>query len=298
MPVPFEYKSGDDNVFPVMGILGTPVIDRSAGAMYIVADTFEGGVDVFRLHAIALSNGQELVSPVQITFSASLADGSMWTFDLKYQIQRAGLLEANGSIYVTFASNGDINPDISRGTILRFDAHTLQLLGGEITDKLHEHRKTPPPFYLSTIWQSGYAPTADGEGKVFFTTGNSDPVRPTYNQSFNRPDSVVKLSGDLSALLDSFTPHDYFQLDQVDSDLGSGGTLLLPDQPGPIPHLAVAGGKDGRAFLMNRDDLGGYNPSGPDKVLQVVTMGACWCGPAISSDRTGRHASLPVGGMA
>jgi hypothetical protein len=75
MPVPFEYKNGDDNVFPVMGILGTPVIDRTAGAMYLVADTFEGGVDVFRLHAIALSNGQDLVNPAQIAFSAPLADG-------------------------------------------------------------------------------------------------------------------------------------------------------------------------------------------------------------------------------
>jgi hypothetical protein len=49
----------------------------------------------------------------------------------------------------------------------------------------------------------------------------------------------------------------------MDHDVGSGGMLLLPDQPGSVPHLAVAGGKDGRAFLMNRDHLGGFTKGGP-----------------------------------
>jgi outer membrane protein assembly factor BamB len=35
--VPYTYKDSDDNVYPLMGILGTPVIDRSAGALYLVA---------------------------------------------------------------------------------------------------------------------------------------------------------------------------------------------------------------------------------------------------------------------
>lgn len=41
--VPYQYKSFDDNVYPVMGILGTPVIDRQAGAMYVVADVYNAG---------------------------------------------------------------------------------------------------------------------------------------------------------------------------------------------------------------------------------------------------------------
>ncbi|MGH9498244.1 MAG: hypothetical protein ACRD3L_03810 [Terriglobales bacterium] len=272
-----SYKSGDDNVYPVMGILGTPVIDRTAGAMYVVADVFNGSVDAFQLHAIALSNGSDLTPFVNIQFSEKLLDGTNWIFNPRYQLQRAGLLEANGSIYVTFGSNGDINPNISRGTIVRYDAATLKRLKGGITDREGGDIST---YYLSSIWQSGYAPAADPGGDVYFSTGNSDPHHGSYLAKGSRPDSMLRVSGDLKTLRSSFTTYNYFQLDQGDVDMGSGGMMVLPDQAGSVPYLAVAGGKDGRAFLLNRDHLGGYTQGGPDKVLQTVTMGSCWCGPA------------------
>ena len=275
-PVPDSYKSGDDNVYPVMGILGTPVIDRTAGAMYVVADVYNGSSDAFQLHAISLSNGNDL-GFVTIQLSAKLVDGTTWTFNSQYQLQRAGLLEANGNIYVSFGSNGDINPNISRGTIVRYDAATLTKLNGGITDRLGAGSSS---YYLSSIWQSGYAPAADEGGDVYFSTGNSDPGHPTYTATGNRPESVIRVSGDLKTLRNSFTTYNFFQLDQGDVDMGSGGMLVLPDQLGSVPHLAVAGGKDGRAFLLNRDHLGGYTPGGPDKVVQTITMGSCWCGPA------------------
>ena len=103
------------------------------------------------------------------------------------------------------------------------------------------------------------------------------------------------MSGDLSTVIDSFTPSNYFTLDGADNDLGSGGMLLLPDQPGANPHLAVAGGKDGRAFLIDRDNMGGYTRSGPDQVLQTVTMGRCWCGPAYYVGSDGINRVLTAG---
>lgn len=274
-PVPYQYKNYDDNVFPVMGILGTPVIDLNIGAIYVVADTYNGKTDSFHLHALSLSTGKDLLKAVTIHFSEQLQNGKTWTLNPRYHLQRPGLLEANGSIYVAFGSNGDTQPNKSRGTIVRYDAATLTQLNGQITNKLH--RSTA--YYLSSIWQSGYGPTSDQNGDVYFSTGNSDPNRPSYSKLFNRPDSMVHLSGDLTTLLDSFTTYNYFQLDQGDVDMGSGGMLLLPDQSGSFPHLSVAGGKDGRAFLLNRDNLGGYH-SGGDKVLQTINMGSCWCGPA------------------
>lgn len=276
-PVPDSYKSGDDNVYPVMGILGTPVIDRTVNAMYVVADVYNGSTDAFQLHAISLSNGNDFGRPVTIQLSAKLQNGTTWTFNSKYQLQRAGLLEANGEIYVSFGSNGDINPNISRGTMIRFNAASLTRVNGGITDRLGSNSST---YYLSSIWQSGYAPASDAGGDVYFATGNSDPGHPSYTATGNRPESVIRVSGDLKGVRGSFTTYNYFQLDQGDSDLGSGGTLVLPDQAGNIPHLAVAGGKDGRAFLLNRDHLGGYTQGGPDKVVQTFSSGGCWCGPA------------------
>jgi hypothetical protein len=78
-------------------------------------------------------------------------------------------------------------------------------------------------------------------------------------------------------VLDLFTPSDQAQLDAEDQDFGSGGVLVLPDQPGSIPHLAVAAGKVGTMFLMNEDDLGGFSPEN-NNVLGTYSIGQCWCG--------------------
>jgi hypothetical protein len=291
--VPDSYKNYDDNVFPIMGVLGTPVIDRAAGLIYLVSDTYNGRKDFFRLHAISITTMQDVVPYVLIQVSARLADGTTWTFNPKFHLQRSGLLEANGSIYVAFSSNGDTQPDQSRGTIVRYDANTLAFLGSNVTDTLSPNQST---YYLSSIWQSGYGVAADSNGDIYFSTGNSDPGTPSYSASFNRPDSVIHLSSDLTSLIDSFTVSNYFQLDQVDADLGSGGAMLLPDQPGSTPHLVVAGGKDGRAFLMNRDNLGGYTQGGPDHVMQTVSQGGCWCGPAYFVGTDGKPYVLTGGG--
>ncbi|HEY4901923.1 MAG TPA: hypothetical protein VIH89_00480 [Candidatus Sulfotelmatobacter sp.] len=292
-PVPYTYKNNDDNVYPVMGILSTPVIDLTLGNIYFVSDTYNGKTDAFTLHAISLSTGLATIKAVTIQVSATLSDGTTWKLNPKYHLQRPGLLEANGAIYVSFGSTGDTVPAQSRGVIVRYDASSLLQLGSDLENSLHVPAN---PYYLSSIWQSGYAPASDSNGDVYFSTGNSSPNQPSYSANFNRPQSVVHLSGDLSTLLDSFTPSNYFQLDQQDLDLGSGATILLPDQPGSIPHFAIAGGKDGRAFLLNRDSLGGYTQSGSDNVLQTVQQGACWCGPGYFTGADGNPYVLTGGG--
>jgi hypothetical protein len=293
IPVPYFYKNYDDNVFPVMGILSTPVIDRTAGVMFFVSDSLLGQGDVFRLHSVSLSTGRDVVTPAAIQFSETLSDGSQWPFLSQYQLQRPALLEANGSIYVSFGSTGDTVPSQSRGTILRYSATTLLPMTGQLTDKLTQPAST---YYLSSIWQSGYGPTADSGGDIYFSTGNSDPNTPSYSQAFNRPDSMVRLSADLLTLKDSFTTYDYFTLDGYDSDIGSGGLMLLPNQTAIIPHLAIAGGKDGRAFLLNRDNMGGYTDGGPNNVVQTINMGGCWCGPAYYTSSDGVTHVLTGGG--
>ena len=107
---------------------------------------------------------------------------------------------------------------------------------------------------------------------------------------------MLRLNADLTKLVSSFTTYNYFNLDQGDVDVGSGGMMLLPNQPGSYPHLAVAGGKDGRSFLLNRDNLGGYTSGGPDDVLQTIDEGGCWCGPANYSDSAATTHVLTGGG--
>ncbi len=286
-PVPDSVKDGDDNVYPVVGILGTPVIDRSREALFVVADTLEAGMDTFTIHSLGLRSGADLVKPVVVAISAELSNGTTWTFDPRYQLQRPGLAAAGGSVYVAFGSNGDIDPTKSRGAIVRYDEGTLARLDVAVTNRLAERREA---YYLSSIWQSGYAPAVDANGDLLLSTGNSNPDRHTYAGPYNHPEGVLKISSDLSTLLTSFTPSNYFTLDEDDADVGSGGTLVVPDQPGKYPHLVVAGGKDGRTFLLNGDDLGGYTKGGPDRVLAEADEGNCWCGPGyfVGSDAAPR----------
>ncbi len=138
---------------------------------------------------------------------------------------------------------------------------------------------------------AGYGLAADDKGNILFVTGNSDPT--TYDGVTNIQESVVKISSTLTTVLDLFTPKNQPTLDQGDTDFGSGGALVLPDQPGSIPHLAVAAGKFGTMYLMNEDNLGGYSPV-KNQVLGSYGVGACWCGQSYfvdPSDGAGRVVS-------
>jgi hypothetical protein len=135
----------------------------------------------------------------------------------------------------------------------------------------------PNQFFLTAVWMSGYGLAADSNGAIYFATGNSDPSGKSWNKFRNLSESVVKMSADLSTVESFFTPTGkvYGQVvdDQIDGDVGSGGVLLLPDQPGNVPHLAVAGGKLTPLFLLNRDSLGGRGGQ-----LQNAESFDCWCG--------------------
>jgi hypothetical protein len=290
--VPYTYKDNDDNVYPIMGILSTPVIDRTLGVMFVVADTYDNYSDTFALHSISLGNGSDSVTPVQIGATEQLNKHKDWIFQAQHQLNRPALLEANGNIYVAFGSTGDAVPAISRGTMLAYNAQTLAPADAVLTNKKIEKYS---PFYLSSIWQSGYGPATDENGNIFFTTGNSNGSKASYAKNVNYPDSVLALSPDLSTLLQSFTVSDYFSLDQGDVDLGSGGTLVVPAQSGSYPHLAIAGGKDGRVFLLDRDNLGGFHKK-TNEVLDTENEGSCWCGPAYYVGSDGNPRIVTGGG--
>jgi hypothetical protein len=77
------------------------------------------------------------------------------------------------------------------------------------------------------------------------------------------------------AVADYFTPNNQAALAAGDTDLGSGALILLPDQVGQNPHLLVGAGKEGKIYLINRDqmttDNTHYQPTGgTDSVIQSV----------------------------
>jgi hypothetical protein len=84
---------------------------------------------------------------------------------------------------------------------------------------------------------------------------------------------VLKLTLDGPSLVlgDYFTPHDQSQLSDDDADLGSSGPLLLPDQPGPHPHLLLQPSKGSAIYVINRDQMGKFH-SESDAIVQKVAM--------------------------
>lgn len=264
---------------PNVGITSTPVIDPVAHTLYVMAYTNDG--PTYRLHALDLGSLTDKVPPEVVAASQNLFPAGTFTFNAKYQRQRPALLLANGNVYAGFGSFCDAEPSLSRGWLLGWNASTLQPLSS--SRLLDTQASDLGNYFLSSIWMSGYGPAADDLGNILFVTGNSDNQAETYDGLTNLQESVVKVSPDLSTVVDLFTPKNQWQLDQVDYDFGSGGVLVLPDQPGSTPHLAVAAGKDGNMYFMNEDHLGGYSSS-TNSVLATYPIGKCWCGESYYVD--------------
>ena len=290
---PISYPLGCNNNGPNVGINSTPVIDPSSNTLYVMVYAQQNGTPAYMLHALDLGSLMDKVTPQLVTASHTLSDHSTFNFNATYQRQRPGLLLANGNIYAGFGSFCDLNANLSRGWLLGWQTGTLTPLASN--HLFDTQASSPDSFFLSAIWMSGYGPSTDDSGNILVVTGNSDPSGTTYDGATNVQESVVKVSPDLSTVIDLFTPSDWSELDQDDADFGSGGVLVMPDQPGSDPHLAVAAGKEGSMFFMNEDDLGGYS-SEQNNVLGTYSIGGCWCGPSYFEDPTDSTARVVSSG--
>ena len=292
-PVPLWAVGGCNFNGANIGIDATPVIDRSTGQLYVIAYSFDNEVPSYRLHALDLSTLADTLEPVVVTASHTLSDGTIYTFDPATSRQRAALLEANENIYAAFASFCDFFADRSRGWVLGWSASSLQPLpSNRLNDTL---AASPFTFFLSSVWMSGSGPAVSSDGSLFFVTGHSDPAG-SYDTVQNLSESLVKITGDLSSVVDFFTPAEVNSLDNDDSDFGAGGVLLLPPQSGNIPNLAVAAGKTGTMYLIDQQNLGGFTAGGPDNVVGSFGIGECWCAPSYFAGADGIGRVVSSGG--
>lgn len=240
------------------GIVGTPVIDPTTMTLYVVAKTNENGTVFHRLHALDVTSGAEKFGgPVAITGSFTANNGVVATFNSLHAMNRPALLLNNGFVYIGFGSNGC--NDNNYGWVFGYNAATLAQTGVF---------NTSPDAHYSSIWQSGSGLSADEEGYIYASTGEGKFTASTGGQDFGS--SILKLNPVTVSLADYFTPYNQQYISAHDLDLSSCGTLVLPDQPGSIPHLLVASGKEGIVYLLNRDNMGKYNPSGDTQIVQEL----------------------------
>ena len=294
---------GSNDITPQIGITGTPVINPATGILYLVAKTKEvtvnGPVYIQRLHALDITTGnEEPFSPVTIlaTFPGSGAGNNgqgQVPFDSLHENQCAALALSGGNILVAFGSHGDVDP--FHGWLLAYNANTLAQIA------VFNTTPNSPPS-RGGFSEAGAAPSIDANGTIFGATGlgvfdaNSATAPNTeYAQTLLRL-SVNAAVGKF-AVVDSFTPFNQSAMTIRNQNSGSSGVLLLPNQGSGPAHLAVMGGESGVLYLVNRDNLGGFTPSGPDKVQAALNLnGAIYGTPvfwqgALYTTATGQNLS-------
>ncbi|MGA2131780.1 MAG: pyrrolo-quinoline quinone [Bryobacteraceae bacterium] len=245
-------------IAPEVGVTSTPAIDIATGTLYVLARTKEHKGSrpdeyVQKLHALAVTTGAEKFggpAPIHARTRGTGAGNAhgVISFDGRRQNPRAGLLLSRGIAYLTWASSCDAGP--YHGWVMAYHAQTLKQAAAW---------NTSPDANDSGIWLSDTAPAADNDGNIFVATGNGRFDAADGGHDYG--DSVIRLrlDGGRLTVADYFTPFNQKDLDANDEDLGSGGPVLLPDQPGANPHLLLAGGKGGTLYVIDRDHMGGFH---------------------------------------
>jgi hypothetical protein len=261
---------GSSDIFPDIGILGTPVIDPASQTVYVVTKTKTSSTNyIQRLHALSLTTGAEANgSPVTIaaTFPGSCEGGATNTFDALTENQRPGLALSNGMVYIAWASHGD--QGMYHGWILGYQTANLAAVPTVFNDSPND---IGAGYCKGGIWMSGGAPAFDSAGNMYVITGNG--VFNGASGSTTLPtdfgDSYIKMSTPNLGVLDYFTPFNQSALDSDDSDVGASGTSVLIDGTGGGNFL-VGGSKAGVIYVISRDNMGKYNTGG-DTVHQEWT---------------------------
>ena len=269
------------SVWPYYGITGTPVIDLDSNTMYVVVRTYENSAGVQRLHALDITTGAEKFGGPIVIAAAVSGTGSghnkanVISFDTAHDNQRAGLLLLNGTVYIGWAG-------AYHGWIMGYSAQNSTQTLTQVAVL-----NTTPNASLGGVWGSGNDLAADSFGDIYAAVG--DGVFDASTGGSDYGDSLIKLNASLQ-VLDYFAPMEQACRATNDKDLGSGGPMVLPAQPGSFPDELVTAGKGGKPcdasgfssiYLLNRDSLGGFNSS-QDQVIEEVqgSTGGYWSSPA------------------
>ena len=163
-----------------IGILSTPVIDRSSESLFVVTGAIEHKTGRYMLHALDLRDGRDKRhGPVLIAGKVQV-DGHAMEFrptDRRIAVQRAALALAGGKVIVAFGG------DFFEGWVFAYDSADLRKPPATFcTTCVSRLESISRVDYLSEkctflgpgggIWQSGRGPVVDAQGMVYFFTGN------------------------------------------------------------------------------------------------------------------------------
>jgi hypothetical protein len=222
----------------VVGITGTPVIDRDTNTMYVDARNNADGQ--YYLHAIDITTGKDRVPNGRQIIDGHIQYGHA-VFNPHCQRDRPGLLLQNGVVYIAFGTfNCDHNcseEEPYRGWVIAYRASDLTQVGVFCTSP-----DVDPPIGGAGVWQSGGGLVGDGSN-IYFETGNGSGP---YGDSFLKL-RVIDQPPFLGASR-LFHPTNADVLNGGDTDLGSGGPVLARGR-------LLGGGKQGRYYVLDPSNL-------------------------------------------
>ena len=233
----------------------------SAGGRYVYATSPDGGV-----HKLAVASGREAPGwPVAVT-----RDPTHEKLAAALNLDRGRLIAVTGGYL------GDAPP--YQGHVVVIDASSGRLRG--IFNALCSDRKVlldPRSCDESgaAIWGRAGAVVEPRNGRLLVATGNA-----AYDGRLHWGDSILELTPDARALVGSFTPRNFEELEAGDIDLGSSA-------PAPLPgRLAVQAGKEGVVQLI---DLKRMGRGGPVALIQTLRgPGGVYSAPAVLRRGNGR----------
>ena len=192
---------------------------------------------------------------------------------------------AGGMLYGAYGSYADTDP--YHGWVLGFKATNLARSASYAFN-------TTPNATVATfganasegaLWMGGNRTyTAWTSATIFILPRPMAVLAPTPMAAIMGTVSVKLSTSNGLAVADYFTPYNQAALAANDTDLGSGGTILLPDSVGSTNHLhlMVGCGKDGILRLVDRDNMGRYQANNDNQIVQEVpgAIGGAFSTPA------------------
>ncbi len=233
-PVPSNALPCGD-ITPTVGIVGTPVIDRSNGVLYVVADTWNGSQAQHLLEGFRIGNGEKVLSTVVDPPGA----------DPKAILQRTALNLDGANVVFGFGGNDGDCSDYKGAVVSAPES------GG--APAFWQVPIAAPASYGGAVWATG-GPAVGSEGNIFASTGNPNPPSGHEASTYDYSDSVVELNPSLG-LTGHFEPPSWKQDSNTDRDLGSAAPELLPG------GLIFQAGKNGTGYLIAQAGMAAGAPA-------------------------------------
>jgi hypothetical protein len=243
------------NISPV-GITSTPVVDLASRSLFFDA-LIDGTTKKHFIYSLNVDTGATNPGwPVDVNATATY---NGMTFTSLIQEERGGLALVNGFVYVSYSGYaGDCG------------AYHGWVVGVDINNPSNVHAWATTAIG-GGIW--GHGGVASDGTNMFVVTGN------TFNTGGNwmGGEAIIRLQAGPTFTgqpTDYWAPTNWLSLDNGDIDLG-GVSATVIDVPGATPsQLVLALGKDGNAYLVNRNSLGGITaPVASASVSGTVNRG-------------------------